>query len=186
MKTYAELWQNRRGEKLFSLLPWKQAGSVFELTGESLAQAEIRFLMADLDNTLCRYGEKEPSEELKGWLEDLRANQVELFLLSNSRKPGRAQNFAKALGIGYIGHAGKPKCGGFQKAMKSNNVTPEQCAMVGDQIFTDILGANRAGVRSILVKPIELAGNPGRYLRYGVEMPMRWLTWRRRWKGARA
>lgn len=170
---------------MFSLLPWKRAESVFELTGESLEQAEIRFLMADLDNTLCRYGEKEPSEELKVWLEDLRAHQVELFLLSNSRKPGRAQNFAQALGIGYIGHAGKPKRSGFQRAIESNAVAPEQCAMVGDQIFTDILGANRVEVRSILVKPIELAGNPGRYLRYGVEMPMRWLARQRRWKEER-
>ncbi len=54
--------------------------------------------------------------------------------------------------------------------------------MVGDQIFTDVLGANRAGVRSILVKPIRLAGNPGRYLRYWAEAPMRLLSRGRRWK----
>jgi|GEM_PF-5749195 len=48
--------------------------------------------------------------------------------------------------------------------------------MLGDQIFTDIWGANRAGIDSILFKPIRLAGNPGRYVRYGVELPFRWAT----------
>lgn len=65
--------------------------------------------------------------------------------------------------------------------MAGQNVTAGECAMVGDQIFTDILGANRAGVRSILVKPISLAGNPGRYLRYWVELPMRYLSRKRIW-----
>lgn len=138
--------------------------------------------MADLDNTLCRYGEGEPSLELKQWLDDLQRHGIELFLLSNSRKPGRAQRFAQNLGIDFLGHAGKPKRKGFVAAMARHQVVPEQCAMVGDQIFTDILGANRSGVRSILVRPIELAGNPGRYLRYGVELPMRWLARKRRWE----
>ena len=53
---------------------------------------------------------------------------------------------------------------------------PEQTAIVGDQIFTDILGGSRAGVATILVRPIRLAGNPGRYLRYAVEVPFRPLS----------
>lgn len=167
---------------MFSLLPWKQTDCVYDLTGESLVESGITFLMADLDNTLCRYGEKEPDERLKIWVEDLCAHHVELFLLSNNQKPGRAQNFAQALGIDYMGHAGKPKRSGFLETMASHHVSPSQCAMVGDQIFTDILGANRSCVRSILVRPIELAGNPGRYLRYGVELPMRWLSRGRQWK----
>lgn len=167
---------------MFSLLPWKQADSIFDLTGESLRNQGITFLMADLDNTLCRYGENGPSTKLKEWFADLQAHGVELFLLSNSRKPKRAQHFAECLGIKFIGHAGKPKHTGFYKAMALGTVTPDQCAMVGDQIFTDILGANRSNVRSILIRPIELAGNPGRYLRYGVELPMRRLSRKRQWK----
>lgn len=166
-------------------MPWKQVQSIYTLSGETLKEHGIRFLMADLDNTLCRYGEKEPSPELNQWLGDLREHGVELFLLSNSRKPGRAQHFAQELGIDFLGHAGKPKRKGFAAAMARHSVAPEVCAMVGDQIFTDILGANRSGVRSILVRPIELAGNPGRYLRYGVELPMRWLAHKRRWEEER-
>lgn len=166
---------------MFSLLPWKTAGSVFDLTGQSLERSGVRLLLADLDNTLCPYSVNEPSQALRDWLADLEAHGVKFFLLSNSRKPKRPAHFAQALGIGYLGHAGKPKRGGFIRAMAGQNVTAGECAMVGDQIFTDILGANRAGVRSILVKPISLAGNPGRYLRYWVELPMRLLSRKRVW-----
>ena len=166
---------------MFSLLPWRQAGSVYDLTGESLEKAGVRLLMADLDNTLCPYSVAEPDRALRDWLEDLKAHGVTLFLLSNSRKPKRPAHFAQTLGIPYLGHAGKPKVGGYIKTMREQNVEPDACAMVGDQIFTDTLGANRAGVRSILVRPISLAGNPGRYLRYWAELPMRFLTRNRKW-----
>lgn len=166
---------------MFSLLPWKMAGSIFDLTGQGLERAGVRLLLADLDNTLCSYSVNEPSQALRDWLADLEAHGVTLFLLSNSRKPKRPANFAQALGIGYLGHAGKPKTGGFVQAMTGQNVMAGECAMVGDQIFTDILGANRAGVRSILVRPISLAGNPGRYLRYWAELPMRLLSRKRVW-----
>lgn len=167
---------------MFSLLPWRQTDSVLDLLGTDLIENGITFLMADLDNTLCRYKEREPSEELRAWAESLRRSGVELFLLSNSRKPDRARLFAETLGIKYLGHAGKPRRSGFLRTLERCAVRPENCAMVGDQIFTDVLGANRTGVRSILVRPIELAGNPGRYIRYGVELPMRWLAKGRKWK----
>lgn len=164
-----------------SLLPWKQADSIYDLTGESLKRAGIHFLLADLDNTLCRYSDTEPGQPLRDWLADLRAHGVELFLLSNSRKPRRPARFAQALGIGYLGHAGKPKTGGFQKALAQLGAEPGACAMVGDQVFTDVWGANRAGIRSILIRPISLKGNPGRYLRYWVELPVRHMAKKRVW-----
>lgn len=166
---------------MFSLLPWKVTDSIYDLTGESLRRAGISLLLADLDNTLIPYGETMPGDVLRQWTKELNAHGVTLFLLSNSRKATRAPNFAKALGIDYRCHAGKPKIGGYQAAMKRCGVPPQACAMVGDQVFTDTLGANRAGIRSILVKPISLAGNPGRYLRYWAELPMRGLSHGRKW-----
>jgi hypothetical protein len=62
--------------------------------------------------------------------------------------------------------------------MAQMGVTKEQTAIVGDQVFTDVLGGNLAGVTTILVRPIRLAGNPGRYLRYAVEAPFRLLSGR--------
>lgn len=171
------------GDVLFSLLPWRQAGSVFDLTGETLAGQGISLLLADLDNTLTSYSQAEPTKALLEWHSDLAAHGVTVFLLSNNRRPQRPERFAKALGIEHISHAGKPKTTGFFQALARCGESPERCAMVGDQVFTDVLGANRAGVRSILVRPISLAGNPGRYLRYWAELPVRWLSRKRQWKG---
>ena len=97
---------------------------------------------------------------------------ITLFLLSNSRRPGRAQHYAEALGIPYEGHAGKPKSGGFRRALARMNAAPEEAAIVGDQIFTDILGGNRAGVLTLLVHPIRF-GTVFRLLRFGIETPFR-------------
>ena len=78
--------------------------------------------------------------------------------------------------VPYIGRAGKPKSPSFYKAMERMGAEKGQTAIVGDQVFTDILGGNRAGISTILVEPIRLAGNPGRYLRYAAEWPFRLLS----------
>lgn len=149
--------------------------SVTEIDPRALAAKGVRLVLADLDNTLVPYKVTQPPPELIAWKEALRANGIELFLLSNSRKPGRAKAFAEQLGIPYQGRSGKPKKAGYLKAMERMGVAPEETVMVGDQIFTDTLGANNAGVMPLLVQPIQLAGNPGRYIRYAVETPFRLL-----------
>ncbi|MBR2935235.1 MAG: YqeG family HAD IIIA-type phosphatase [Oscillospiraceae bacterium] len=153
--------------------------SVLDIRPEELTRRGITLLLADLDNTLVPYKTPLPTEELKRWRENLEAGGVELFLLSNSRKTGRPKRFADALGIRFIGHAGKPKRGGYEKAMAQTGRTAEQTAIVGDQIFTDILGGRRSGITALLVRPIRLAGNPGRYIRYWVETPFRLVGQRR-------
>ena len=149
---------------------------IYELTGEALARRGFKLLLADLDNTLVPYGVPLPDEKLKAWRDDLARHGVTLFILSNNRKEHRPRIFAEGLGVPFIGRAGKPKTPSFYRAMKQLGVTKEQTAIVGDQVFTDVLGGNRAGVSAILVEPIRLAGNPGRYLRYAVELPFRLLS----------
>ena len=152
------------------------ADNIYELTGEKLQKRGIRLLLADLDNTLVPYGVPLPDERLKRWRDDLNRHGVTLFVLSNNRHESRPRIFSEGLEVPYIGHAGKPKTGSFYAAMERMGVTKEQTAIVGDQIFTDVLGGNRAGVSAVLVKPTRLAGNPGRYLRYAVEVPFRLLS----------
>lgn len=152
------------------------AHDIYEITGEALERRGFRLLLADLDNTLVPYGVPLPDEKLKAWRDDLAAHGVTLFVLSNNRHESRPRIFSEALGVPYIGHAGKPKPPSFHKAMEQMGVTREQTAIVGDQIFTDVLGGSLAGVSAILVEPIRLAGNPGRYLRYAVEVPFRLLS----------
>ena len=155
------------------------ADDIYQVTGEALQRRGIKLLLADLDNTLAPYKVEEPSAEIRAWKAELEAAGITLFLLSNSRKPGRAQRYAEKLGIPYQGRSGKPKRGGYLKALERMGCRPEEAVMVGDQIFTDTLGANRSGVTPLLVEPIRLAGNPGRYIRYAVETPFRLLGKRR-------
>ena len=152
------------------------AHDIYELSGEALERRGFKLLLADLDNTLVPYGVPLPDDRLKAWRDDLRAHGVTLFVLSNNRHKTRPRTFSEALGVPWIGHAGKPKTPSFVKAMEQMGVAREQTAIVGDQIFTDVLGGNRAGVSAILVEPIRLAGNPGRYLRYAAEWPFRLLS----------
>ena len=159
----------------FSLIPGRVLGSIYDLEPEALRAKGITLVLADLDNTLVPYKVTQPPPEIVAWKEALEAEGIVLFLLSNSRKPGRAQRFAEQLGIPYQGHSGKPKRAGYLRAMERMGAKPEETVMVGDQIFTDTLGANNAGVTPLLVRPIRLAGNPGRYLRYAVETPFRLL-----------
>ena len=154
---------------------WLRAGftarDIYEITGEALERRGFRLLLADLDNTLVPYGVPLPDKRLKAWRDDLSAHGVTLFVLSNNRHESRPRIFSQALDVPYIGHS-------FLKAMERMGVTKEQTAIIGDQVFTDVLGGNRAGVSTILVEPIRLAGNPGRYLRYAAEWPFRLLSGR--------
>ena len=153
--------------------------SITDISPQMLARKGIRLVLADLDNTLVAYRVTEPPAELMAWKQALEAAGIRLFLLSNSRKPGRAKNFAEKLGIPYQGRSGKPKRAGYLRAMERMEAKPEETVMVGDQIFTDTLGANNAGVTPLLVRPIRLAGNPFRYVRYAIETPFRELGKRR-------
>ena len=164
---------------MFSPIPQGVYPRITDLDPAALARRGVKLVLADLDNTLVPYKATEPPPELVAWKQALEAEGIILYLLSNSRKPGRAQAFAQKLGIPFQGHSGKPRKAGYLRAMERMGCTPEQTVMVGDQIFTDTLGANNAGVIPLLVEPIRLAGNPGRYIRYAAETPFRLLGKRR-------
>lgn len=163
----------------FSLIPCHMEQSIYSIDIHALAEQGVRVVLADLDNTLARYSERTPSQQLLEWKDALEQSGIRLFVVSNSRKSTRADQFCKAAGIPYIKHAGKPKKKGFLRAMELNDVTPEQAVMVGDQIFTDILGGNRCGIDTILVRPVS-NDTIFRVIRHGLEAPMRKLCKDRR------
>lgn len=146
---------------------------IYDLPLDALAAKGYHLILADLDNTLVPYGQAVPDQKLMAWKKEIEAHHMQLFVLSNSRSKTRAVTFCQAFDVPFLAHAGKPNAAGFHAAMKQMSCTAEETVMLGDQIFTDILGASRAGVSSILVEPIRLAGNPGRYLRYAAELPFR-------------
>ena len=146
--------------------------SVTALDPKALRARGITLVLADLDNTLVPYGVTEPPEEIVAWKQALEAQGIQLFLLSNSRRPGRAQGFAQRLGIPYQGHSGKPRRAGYLRAMERMGRRPEETVMVGDQIFTDALGANLYGIPVLLVQPMRQDTKATIRLKRALEKPV--------------
>ena len=159
-----------------SLVPAHMVESVYWLIPERLKDHGVRLVLADLDNTLAPYEEALPSPALRQWKAELEENGITLFVVSNSRKSRRCPDFCQALGIPYVRHAGKPGTRGFREALEQTGIPAENAIMVGDQIFTDIWGANRAGITSVLVRPMAWGKNPFRRVRYALETPFRLLA----------
>jgi len=137
-----------------------------------LTDLGVRFLMLDLDNTVAAYSEQSPAEDVAQWVADMKNCGVELFIVSNSVRKQRVDNFAEALGIGFIKGASKPSPDGLHRTMCEAGFQPGESALAGDQIFTDTLAANRAGIVSIIVRPRRFT-NPLLAIRYGFEAPFR-------------
>ena len=113
-------------------------------------------MMLDVDNTLVPHGELGDVPALCAWLEPLRAAGIELRLVSNAL-PRRIAYFSRALGIAAVGSgrtAGKPFPRAFRSAIREMRLEPQRVAMIGDQVFADVLGANLAGAYPILVRPL--------------------------------
>lgn len=155
----------------FSLFPDRVIGSIHELDIGALAAGGIRLLLADLDNTIAPYSIAEPTELVLKWAGRLRENGISLFVISNNRSKTRIKHYCARLGVPYLDHAGKPARRSFLRAMEQMGVSPRETAVVGDQIFTDVLGGKKAGLFVILVRPIDLK-HPLRALRYWMERPI--------------
>ena len=154
------------------LIPDYRVDSVYDLTPERLHRSGKTLVLADLDNTLARYRQKEPDQALMDWKAQLNQAGITVFILSNGRKPFRSRHFAQAFQVDFISHAGKPRPRGFRAALEQTGATAEETIMIGDQIFTDIWGANRAGITSVLCRPVAL-DTVFRRIRYAVETPFR-------------
>ena len=118
-----------------------------------LKEKNIQGLIFDLDNTIIGWDSNEMQQEIISWLSNLKDNGFKIYIVSNSMKK-RVKNIAESLSIPYIARAGKPMNYGFLKALKNLNLDSKSVAVVGDQIFTDVLGGNRIGAFTILVKPL--------------------------------
>lgn len=158
----------------FSLLPSIQADSVEQLTPEFLHRRGIHLLMADFDNTIVPYTTNIPTKAVERWLESIKASDIRLCVVSNSRK-ARVLEFCTRWGVACITRARKPFSHGIRACLERFKVKPRECALVGDQIFTDTLGANCAGVQSILVKSIH-NHNIWLKLRHVAELPFIMLS----------
>ncbi len=133
------------------------------ITDISLSQLQelgIRVLLLDVDNTLTAHNSQQLSPEIAAWLDAVQAAGITPLIVSNG-KYERVRPFAENLGLPFTASAAKPLPFGFLRAVKQAGVTKTGCLAVGDQIFTDILGANMAGIRSVQVLPLDLGSDNG-------------------------
>ena len=161
-----------------SLLPVVMTTAITDLTPGLLMERGIRLLMLDFDNTIVPYTTNEPTEEVEKWLKMMLSSPVQICVVSNSKRP-RVKVFCEKYGSPCITHARKPFSKGIRECLEKFSMDPSECALVGDQIYTDTLGANGAGVQSILVKAIH-NHNIWLKLRHAAEMPFIFAARKRR------
>ena len=135
------------------LYPKLYCKNVLEITPEYLKDNGIKALILDVDNTLLDFDLK-IIDGLDAWCENIKNNDIKCMILSNSNKTTKVKMVADLLKIDYIKFAMKPLKRGFKLAKKELQIPEENIAVVGDQIFTDVIGANRMKMHSILVKPL--------------------------------
>ena len=164
----------------FSLLPKTMALSVLDIKAGWLKNRGIRLLMLDFDNTLVPYTNDEPTELVLEWIRKMQETDIQLCVVSNSKR-GRVRVFCSKYGLDCITHAKKPFSRGIRQCLRRYGISAREAALVGDQIYTDTLGANCCGVMSILVKALH---NHNFWLkaRHVLELPFIWLARKRRMK----
>ena len=164
----------------FSLLPTMITDRLTDLTVDILKEKGIRLLMLDFDNTIVPYTTSTPSGEMERWLKGVLQSDVAVCVVSNSHND-RVKIFCKKYGIDCITHAKKPFPKGIRQCLEKYAMPASECAICGDQIFTDTLGGNCAGVSTILVKAIH-NHNIWLKLRHVAEMPFILMAHKRRMK----
>ena len=138
----------------FCLIPDVILKRLTELTPEFLSARGISFLMMDFDNTIVPYTTDVPTEPMRAWLEQMKSSNIRLCVVSNSKRP-RVVTFCRTYGLDCITHARKPFQKGISECLTRFHLRPSFAAPVGAEIYTHVLGANCAGLTSILVSAID-------------------------------
>lgn len=125
-----------------------------EITIELLNKYKIKGLILDIDNTLIDFN-KNMLEGLEEWCNKLKSNNIKICILSNTNKVDKVKKVADKIDVPYIYFAKKPSKKGFRKAKELLKLNEKEIAVVGDQIMTDVYGGNRAGMFTILTKPLD-------------------------------
>ena len=136
-----------------NLYPKLYYKKITDIEPDILKKNNIEALILDVDNTLLDF-DLQIIEGLENWYTGIKVLGIKCIILSNSNKVDKIEMVADLLKIPYIRFATKPLKRGFKKAQMTLNVPNKNIAVVGDQIFTDVIGANRCGMFSILVEPV--------------------------------
>ncbi len=127
--------------------------SLFDIDLNQLKALGIRGFILDLDNTIIPWDSKEMSLEITAWIQMLKTEGFQICIVSNNYDK-RVKAIAALFAIPYISRAYKPLKGGFRHGLEVMDLNPKEVAVIGDQMFTDMLGGNRLGLYTIWVKPL--------------------------------
>lgn len=139
------------------LKPKQYVATLRDVDPGALQNLGVRAVLLDLDNTLVSWRGSELEPEMEEWVRKALAHQLKICIVSNTWRKSRIHAIAERLGIPYILRAGKPRRGSLRRAMETLSASPSETAVIGDQIFTDVMGGNRIGAYTILCAPM-----PGR------------------------
>lgn len=127
--------------------------SVEKIPIDIIEKENIKLVIFDMDNTLVD-NKYTYTDELRLWMQRLKSKKVKLYILSNSPLGKVVKKIANELGMNYVYNANKPFLKGFNIVIEKSKVKKKNIMMIGDQLFTDVWGGNRFGIKTILVKPI--------------------------------
>lgn len=134
-------------------IPTFAVEAVYDLTPESLRRHGIKAVLVDLDNTLIAWNNPDGTPELRAWLDEMTTADIPVVVVSNN-KHARVKRAVEKFGVDFVSRAMKPFTKGINQAIDRYGFNREEVVMVGDQLMTDIRASHRAGIRSILVKPL--------------------------------
>lgn len=123
------------------------------ITPEMIRESGAKVLLLDADNTLSFHGSAKPFPGVAEWVDEMKKNGIGLIIISNNSKK-RIAPFAEKLGIPYIAKSAKPLKKGFLAGCGKFGAKPSEAAVIGDQVFTDVVGGNLIGAKVFLTKPL--------------------------------
>ena len=152
-------------------LPKEMAKHVTDLSPKFFVSRGVKAVVLDVDNTLTTHGNPVPAQGVPEWISQMQAAGLCLTILSNNYRE-RVEPFARKLGLDFISMACKPLTFGLTRACRRYGLKPRQVCLIGDQIFTDIVGGNLKGVLTVLVEPYELEHKWSFRLKRRLERPI--------------
>ena len=135
------------------MFPAEYVRSIYDYDFDRAYSDGMRLVLFDIDNTLVPHGAPADQRSI-GLIGRLKEKGFALSAVSNNKEP-RVRTFCDAAGVPYICDAGKPGTRGYLEAVQRSGAAKDETIFFGDQIFTDIIGADRAGIHSVLVRPID-------------------------------
>ena len=152
-------------------LPRLMLGKMTDITPELLRGLGISALLLDIDNTMTTHDNPVPAPGVTEWIVRMKAEGFALVVVSNNSEQ-RVSPFARLIGLDFVSEGKKPLPSGFRRACEQLGINPKNAAVVGDQIFTDILGGNLLGAYTILTEPYQLEDMPFFKVKRALEKPV--------------